>query len=226
MSTPIACIRSIEGGGECDRRPHAELDEFAVFLLQLVERLVVVEGTYESVLVERAMVASQCAETVRGFDISLREMFRKADGRPVQGTEPCSNQDRAYTSAEEAADATAWRLWLRRRPHSNGLTFEHARRIYVHAKTLCPDATPEHTGKPGRPRRPSEFRRFVVRCLLALEGFGLPVTSRSPELRYAGTPDESLALALAEELVIPRNTIAGIWRQTTYRVLKQSRKAI
>ena len=224
MSMPIARVRSIEGGIEFERRSHDELDEFAVFLLHLGKRLLVAAKTYEPVLFERAKTASQCADAVRGFDISLSEMFRKADGRPVHGTDPCSDQNRTYTAAEEAADATAWRLWLSRRPHGNGLTFEDARQIYVHAKALCPDATPVHTGKPGRPGIPDEFRRFVVRCLLALEGCGLPVTSRS-STRYTDTPDESLAFALAEALMGSRNTIALIWRDAMYRVPKQSRKS-
>ena len=226
MSTPIARVRSIEGGIEFDRRPHAELDEFAVFLLQLGERLLVAEGTYEPVLFERAKVGSQCADAVRGLDISLHEMFQKASGRVVHGAGPCTDQDRTYDFPEAAADATAWRWWLIRRPQSYGLTFEYAQTIYRHAKELRPGATLEYRGKPGRPRIPDEIRRFVVQCLLALEGFGLPVTSRSPERRYAGSPDESLASALGEALTMPPNTIALIWREAMYRIPKQSRQPI
>ena len=226
MNAFVARVEAIEGGIEFERRSHAELDEFAVFLLQVARRALVAENVYESLLFERANMAFQCGNAVSGLDTSLREMFRKANGRPVHGFGPCSDQDRTYASAEEAADATAWRLWLTRRSQGNGLTFEYARRIYGHARALCPDTTSEHTGKPGRPRIRNNFRRFVVWCLLALEGCGLPVTSRSPDWRYADSQDESLALALAEALMESRNTIALIWREAMYRVPKQSRKAI
>lgn len=223
MSVSIARMQVIEGGVEFERRPHAELDEFAIFLLNLACRLLKAEGAYEPVLIERANAASQCADVVRGLDISLHEMFQKAHARPVRGFDPCMDQYRPYDSPEEAADATAWRWWLIRRPQGDGLTFPSAQRIYRHVKELRPHCPNEHTGKRGRPRIPSEIRRFVVRCLLALEGCGLPVTSRSPELRYANSPDASLARALGEALEMSRNTIARIWRDEMYRAPKQPR---
>ena len=189
MNAFVARVEAIEGGIEFERRSHAELDEFAVFLLQVARRALVAENVYESLLFERANMAFQCGKRCKRArylstrDVSegewsprprLRAMLRSRPNIRLRGGSSGCH------SVEVVADSSIARQWIDVRVRAADLRAREGAMSGYHVRAYREAGAPQDPEQFPALRRlvPARARGLRVASNIAFAGLALRGLSR------------------------------------------------